>query len=69
MPTVDFPTEVRVDVQVWCSCGQGLCRQSEVEEKNGEIHVTVEPCEKCLKAERDSGYDEGHQDGVDSVKE
>ena len=50
MPTVEF--------EVWCSCGEGLCRQT----KNVRGGVEVEPCEKCLEAAREEGRDEGRNE-------
>lgn len=50
--------EVTVDVQVWCSCGEGLCHQSEGRAGG----VIVEPCEKCLNAAKEEAYNEGYED-------
>ena len=55
MPTVT----VEAEIEVWCSCGNGLCRQS----TGGDKCVTVEPCEKCLEIAKTEGYDEGYDDG------
>ena len=50
MPTIE------VELEVWCSCGNGLCNQSSV--KTGRyLGITVEPCEKCLAAAREDGYE------------
>ena len=54
MPEIDF--------SVYCSCGNGLCRQTTV---NG-TNIEVEPCERCLKEARDGGYDKGYDDGQDT---
>lgn len=59
MPSFEF--------EVWCSCGKGLCRQTDVNGKD----VTVEPCKDCLEnATQEShisgykeGYDKGYNDG------
>jgi len=48
-----------LEFEVWCSCGNGLCNQTK-EVKGG---IMVEPCEKCLEKEYDSGYDTGHNEG------
>jgi hypothetical protein len=37
-----------VFLEVWCSCGAGLCNQSRT--VSGRKHaVIVEPCQKCLE--------------------
>lgn len=46
--------EVPSEIEVWCSrCGDELYR--------GEygIHLTVEPCEKCLDEAKDESYEKG----------
>ena len=61
MPEVKY--EVEVSVEVWCgTCGAGLCGTSTAEDYKG---VTVEACEKCLKAEYDRGYTDGLEEGDD----
>ena len=55
-----------IDFEVYCSCGNGLCNQSEGSNKRGP-QVTVEPCEKCLAKEYDHGYDIGYAEGCDST--
>ena len=52
---------VEIEIEVWCSCGEGLCRQS----TGGRGGVTVEPCEKCLEYERDEYYNRGYEEGRD----
>lgn len=38
---------LEVFLEVWCSCGAGLCKQSRA--VSGRKHaIIVEPCEKCL---------------------
>jgi len=51
--------KVEVEFQVWCSCGEGLCFQSQGldEGKNKIVYgvntygpgVIVEPCPKCME--------------------
>ena len=55
MPDVRF----EVDIQVHCSCGKGLCNQSD----GGEGEVTVTPCEDCLSEAKDEGHAEGYYEG------
>ena len=62
MPTFE------VEFEVFCSCGEGLCSQSEGSSGRGGPRVTVEPCEKCKDAAyeegADKGYDQGYGDGA-----
>lgn len=57
-----------VEFEVWCSCGEGLCNQANTDTpfRRSGLHVTIEPCEKCLdnaKEEADSeGYGRGYKD-------
>ena len=50
---------VDVDIEVWCSCGSGLCNQTD----GGNGCVTVEPCSHCLEQAREDGRDDGYSDG------
>jgi len=43
-----------LEFEVWCSCGNGLCNQCK-EVKGG---ISVEPCERCLEAARNEGYND-----------
>jgi len=51
--------EIVVEVEVWCSCGEGLCGNS----TGCTGGIIVEPCEKCLEAARTESYDEGNEAG------
>ena len=55
MPTFE------VEFEVFCSCGAGLCNQSETRSGN-KLSVTVEPCEKCLEDSREGGYEDGYKE-------
>jgi len=59
--------DITLDIEVRCAdCGSDL----EVEVEGGFRHVPefiVKPCDTCIDSARSEGYDEGHQDGVDSV--
>jgi len=63
MPTV----EVTAEIEVWCSCGKGLCRQS----TGSRGYITVDPCEVCLKKAieegHSKGYDEGYEEGINKA--
>ena len=65
---VDINTDVDIEVEVYCSCGEGLCGQSEAGKsgRSGTPYIQVEPCKKCLSAARDEGYDEGYEKGEES---
>jgi len=56
MPTIE------VDFSVYCSkCGNGLCRETEVD--NRKMTISVEPCSKCLEKKYDAGYEKGYDTG------
>lgn len=44
-----------VDFSVYCSCGNGLCGNTTTHERNGQLWICVEPCEKCKQAAREEG--------------
>ena len=51
---------LELEFEVYCSaCGARLSAEG-----YGSSKVEVDPCGKCLKSERDEGY----QEGVDSVE-
>ena len=49
---------VEVEIQVWCSCGAGLCGAS----TGGNGGVIVEPCERCLAADPNDRFDECYEE-------
>ena len=53
MPSVSF--------EVWCSCGAGLCNQTE----DIDGGIKVQPCEYCLASAREESYDDGYTNGYD----
>lgn len=59
--------DITLDIEVRCGdCGANL----DVEVEGGFRHVPefiIEPCESCIGSARSEGYDEGYQEGVDSV--
>jgi hypothetical protein len=61
---------IDVEFEVWCSCGEGLCGQSEGNNRgrNGSPGVIVEPCQKCLDTAKNEGYENGYQDAEDSCQ-
>lgn len=60
--------EISVDVEIWCSCNEGLCHQSSSNRVSYGGHaspgITVEPCEKCLDKAREEGYAKGFDEGL-----
>ena len=58
--------EITIDVEVWCSCGEGLCNQAD---SNGATGIVVEPCEKCQKKAKEEGYDEGFEAAREQYEE
>lgn len=58
MPTFD----VSVDFDVYCAvCGAALCNQCNADNSTTtrRARLTVEPCQHCLDAEQDKGFDKG----------
>ena len=56
MPEIDVFIEYTesVNIDVHCAaCGAGLCNQTDVRNKNGNIRFDVAPCEKCLASARE----------------
>ena len=47
--------------EVWCSCGNGICREAKWDIDNDCIIVTVEPCEKCIKEAYENGLEDGKE--------
>ena len=57
MPTIE------TEVEVYCSCGEGLCGQSKASGGRWGSTITVEPCEKCLDNAHTEGYNERDREG------
>lgn len=55
----------QIEVEVWCSCGNGLCGQSESRGRG----IVVEPCEKCLENARSEGHTEGYTEAENDLQE
>ena len=53
-----------ITVEIWCSCGNGLCNQASTD-KYG-TGIIVEPCEKCVETARDEGHDAGYHEGYET---
>jgi len=64
--------DVTIDVEVYCArCGAGLCNQTEstFTRTRQQPSFRVEPCEKCLEAAREEGYDAGLDAGQAEERE
>jgi len=51
--------EISIEIEVYCSCGTGLCNQSTGSlghRGRGGSFITVEPYERCLEKARAEGY-------------
>ena len=58
MPTIE------IEVEIYCSCGEGLCGQSKgTTSRYSGSSITVELCEKCLDNAHTEGYNA--RDGED----
>lgn len=58
--------KIEIDFDVYCTCGNGICRNTEVKYMTGGgIELKVEPCEDCIKQADGKGYDRGIQEGSD----
>ena len=49
------------EFEVWCSCGEGLCNQTDTVHKRGQHGIIVTPCQKCLDREYDKGFEDGEK--------
>ena len=60
---IDVKKEIELELEVCCpKCGKNLHNNTHCSVKGDKILIEVEPCETCLKHERDAGYDEGVSD-------
>lgn len=50
-----------IDIEVYCSCGNGLCNQSQ---SKGYGQLIIEPCEDCLKKKYNEGYEDGYEQAI-----
>jgi len=47
---------LKLEFEVYCSCGNGLCGNSTEGANRYSQYITIEPCEKC----KDNSYEEGY---------
>lgn len=59
--------EIEVNIEVYCTCGEGLCNQTESTRTRHrkEAAFIVTPCEKCMARARDTGDEKGYDRGFD----
>jgi hypothetical protein len=49
--------------EIWCAkCGAPLCGNVSCRRSIYDNRFDIEPCEKCLDAARNEGYEEGQND-------
>jgi len=66
MPTIEAVFEI------WCAvCGDGLCNNVNAEHPgyhpSASNPLIIDPCEKCLDAAREEGYQKGYQEAADDA--
>ena len=63
MPEVQITVpDININLDIYCSCGNGLCSQSSLSYSRGGYQVTIDPCEKCLERAEHEGYIKGCND-------
>ena len=63
--------EIEVNIEVFCSCGNGICNNTSVGKTRGrgQPFFEVEPCKKCIDSAKDESYNEGYEKGYQAGKE
>lgn len=66
-----FKAEVEVDFEVFCTCGAGLCGQSQGRQSRtrNEPQVEVTPCEDCLSLARKETAEEAKEEIREEMQE
>jgi hypothetical protein len=41
--------EIKLNLEVYCSCGEGLCQQTEACMAMRNAYIIVKPCKKCIE--------------------
>lgn len=54
---------LKLEFEVYCSCGNGLCGNTTEGSNQHSEYITVEPCEKCIDASYDQGATDGYNRG------
>ena len=54
--------EIDVNIELYCSCGNGLCNQATATHtrNRNEPMFEIEPCQICLDKAEDAGYEKGY---------
>ena len=62
--------EIGIEIEIYCTCGEGLCNQSSAGKTKGreQPYFEVGPCELCLKKERELGYEDGYNQAEEDSK-
>jgi len=63
--------DISVEIEVYCSCGEGLCGQTTTGRTRGrgQEFFTVEPCKKCLGNSEDAGYKKGYEKACEEFED
>jgi len=60
---------IEVNIEIYCSCGEGLCGQTRGEfDSKGNPSFVVSPCLKCFTRAQDDGYEEGYEQGIEKAR-
>lgn len=57
--------EITVEIEIQCSCGNGLCNQSTGSLDSRGPRFTVDPCQRCLESMRGKAYADGESAAED----
>jgi len=52
---------LELEFEVFCSCGAGLCGNSQEGHSRHSQYITVEPCQNCLDQKYEEGVDHGYE--------
>lgn len=64
-PELTATSEVVIEFETFCGrCGAGICGNVTVEENHRYPRIIVDPCEKCLSAAHNEGYEEGRRESA-----
>jgi hypothetical protein len=73
MPYVTITTEVETEenIDCYCECGEPICDLVTVKDtdRGRSPRFIIQPCEKCIKAAKEEGYDEGYDKGYEKGKD
>lgn len=52
--------QINVEIEVYCSCGEGLCNSTSTKNTRLGEALVVEPCSSCIAHADEQGYDRGY---------